>query len=133
MRTRSVLLLTAILCRSAWGQTYTISTLAGTGMPVNVPGTSASLGYGSGLSKTPQYIAADAAGNVFFPYGNTVLRLDATTGMLTLAAGNGTAGFSGDNGLATNAQLNYPHRRCRGLCRQPLHRRLWQPPHPQGR
>jgi hypothetical protein len=27
---------------------------------------------------------------------------------LTLVAGNGTPGFSGDNGLATNAQLNVP-------------------------
>jgi hypothetical protein len=108
MRTRSALLLTTILCCSAWGQTYTISTLAGTGMPVNVAGTSVSLAYGSGLSKPPQYVAADAAGNVFLPYGETVLRLDATTGMLTLAAGNGTQGFSGDNGPATSAQLNTP-------------------------
>jgi uncharacterized protein (TIGR03437 family) len=108
MRTRSILLLTTVLTCSAWGQTYTISTLAGTGMPVNVPGTSASLGYGSGLNKGTQYIAADPAGNVFFPYGNTVLRLDATTGMLTLSAGNGTPGFSGDNGPASSAQLNSP-------------------------
>jgi len=34
--------------------------------------------------------------------------MDATTGMLTLAAGNGTQGFSGDNGPATSAQLNTP-------------------------
>jgi uncharacterized protein (TIGR03437 family) len=34
--------------------------------------------------------------------------LDATTGVLTLMAGNGTAGFSGDNGPATSAQLDGP-------------------------
>ena len=103
MRTRSILLLTAVLTCSAWGQTYTISTIAGGGLPVNIPGTSASLGYG-----VPRYIAADRAGNVFFVDQNTVLRLDATTGVLTLVAGNGSQGFSGDNGPATSAQLNNP-------------------------
>jgi sugar lactone lactonase YvrE len=56
----------------------------------------------------PQSIAADRAGNVFFADQNTVLRLDATTGVLTLVAGNGTPGFSGDNGPATSAQLATP-------------------------
>ena len=45
---------------------------------------------------------------MFFVDQNTVLRLDATTGILTLVAGNGTPGFSGDNGPATSAQLNSP-------------------------
>src|ERR1039458_2432729 len=104
MRTRSIPLLTTVFCCSAWGQTYTISTLAGGALPGNIPGTSASLGY-----DVPQYIAADHAGNVFFVDQNTVLRLDAATGALTLVAGNGSMGFSGDNGPATSAQLNNPH------------------------
>jgi uncharacterized protein (TIGR03437 family) len=103
MRLGSVVPLTAVLSCSAWGQTYTISTIAGGALPVNIPGTSASLGYG-----VPRYIAADHAGNVFFVDQNTVLRLDATTGVLTLVAGNGSVGFSGDNGPATSAQLNNP-------------------------
>jgi DNA-binding beta-propeller fold protein YncE len=103
MRTRSIALLTTILCCSAWGQTYTISTLAGGGLPVNIPGTSASLGYDA-----PGYIAADRAGNVFFVDQNSVLRLDAGTGLLTLVAGNGNQAFSGDNGPATSASLNSP-------------------------
>ena len=55
-------------------------------------------------------IAVDQAGNVFFAETsvNIVLRLDAKTNLLTLFAGNGTQGFSGDNGLAVNAQLNGP-------------------------
>jgi uncharacterized protein (TIGR03437 family) len=104
MRLRTIVLLLTVLCCSAWGQTYTISTFAGGGLPVNIPGTSASLGY-----DVPRYIAADHAGNVFFVDQNTVLRLDATTGDLTLVAGNGSVGFSGDNGPATSAQLNNPH------------------------
>ena len=103
MSLRSVVLLTTILCCSAWGQTYTIATFAGGGLPVNIPGTSASLGY-----DVPQSIAADRAGNVFFVDQNTVLRLDATTGVLTLVAGNWVPGFSGDNGPAANAQLANP-------------------------
>ena len=88
---------------SAWGQTYTISTFAGGVLAVNTPGTSASLGYGA-----PQYIAADSLGNVFFVDQSIVLRLDGTTGVLTVVAGTGTQGFSGDNGPATSAQLSDP-------------------------
>jgi len=87
---------------SASGQIYTISTFAGGALPLNIPGTSAS------LDSAPQYIAADHAGNVFFVDRNSVLRLDATSGILTLVAGNGTPGFSGDNGPATSAQLANP-------------------------
>jgi len=80
--------------------TYTISTFAGGGLPVNIPGTSASL--------YPFGVAADKAGNIFFVEQNTILRVDAITSIVTLVAGNGTQGFSGDNGLATSAQLTFP-------------------------
>jgi len=50
----------------------------------------------------------DRADNVFFATQNTVMRLDATSGNLTPVAGNGTYGFSGDNGPATSAQLANP-------------------------
>jgi uncharacterized protein (TIGR03437 family) len=39
---------------------------------------------------------------------NSVVRLDGTTGILTLVAGNGTYGYSGDDGPATSAQLLAP-------------------------
>ncbi len=101
IRLRPAVLLTTVFSWSAWAQTYTISTFAGGGLPVNIPGTSASLG-------SPASVAADRAGNVYFATQNTVLRLDATTGILTLVAGNGTPGFSGDNESAVSAQLNSP-------------------------
>ena len=101
MRLLSVFLAVG-MCAAAWAQTYAISTFAGGALPVNIPGTSASLGY------APRNLAADQAGNVFFVYENSVLRLDAATGVLTLLAGSGTTGFSGDNGPATAAQLNAP-------------------------
>jgi sugar lactone lactonase YvrE len=58
----------------------------------------------------PYGIAVDWASNVFIAdYANhRVRKVDAATGIITTIAGNGTAGFGGDNNLAVNAQLNYP-------------------------
>jgi len=83
------------------GQTYTISTLAGGSLPINIPGPTASIGVVTG-------VAVDPSGNLFLAGESVVLRLDAATGVLTLIAGNGTVGFSGDNGPATQAQLGSP-------------------------
>ena len=55
-------------------------------------------------------IAFDAAGNMYIAdSGNNRIReVSASTGIITTIAGNGTAGFSGDNGPATQAELNTP-------------------------
>jgi len=84
-----------------FGQPHKIETIAG-GAPSGVPGTSVELGIVGG-------VAVDAAGNVFISVTSSsqVVRLD-LTGSLTLVAGNGSAGFSGDNGPATKAQLRGP-------------------------
>jgi hypothetical protein len=52
-------------------------------------------------------LAVDAAGNYYIADSQNyrVLKVD-STGMLTTVAGNGTAGFSGDNGPATSASIN---------------------------
>ncbi|MFN0112869.1 MAG: Ig-like domain-containing protein [Blastocatellia bacterium] len=51
----------------------------------------------------------DAAGNLYFAdFNNHRVRRVATNGVITTIAGNGTAGFSGDNGPAISAQLNGP-------------------------
>jgi trimeric autotransporter adhesin len=39
---------------------------------------------------------------------NRIRKVDSTSGTITTVAGNGVAGFSGDSGPATSAQLNYP-------------------------
>lgn len=86
------------------GQTYTISTVAGSGgLPVNLTGTSVSLDF-----EIPKFLAADDAGNLFFPIQNSVLRWDTTSQLVTLVAGNGTSGPGGDDGPATAAQLSSP-------------------------
>ena len=46
-------------------------------------------------------------------WGHRVRRIDLATGIITTIAGTGQAGFSGDGGAATTAQLNSP----RGLAR----------------
>jgi hypothetical protein len=89
---------------SLFGQNYTISTFAGSELPIlNIPDAQASLGF-------VHAVATDLAGNVFIVEETypIVVRLDHATGILTLVAGNGTSGFSGDNGPATSAQLSSP-------------------------
>jgi sugar lactone lactonase YvrE len=53
-------------------------------------------------------VAIDADGSFFIGSLSApeVRRVDAGTGIISLVAGNGTSGFSGDGGLATAAQLN---------------------------
>ncbi len=55
-------------------------------------------------------ICFDSCGNMFFSDENNqrVRRVDATTGIITTVAGNGTAGYSGDGGTATAAEFNHP-------------------------
>lgn len=93
-----------VLATAAFGQTYTASTFAGVWLPENLPGASVSLNQIGG-------VAVDAAGNVYLslPRYAAVMRLDATTGLLTRVAGSATNGFSGDNGPALNAQLYGPN------------------------
>ena len=56
----------------------------------------------------PRGVAVDSAGNLYIAdYGNNRIR-KVSNGVITTVAGNGTAGFSGDNGPATSAQLNIP-------------------------
>jgi sugar lactone lactonase YvrE len=82
-----------------------ITTVAGGG--TNYPGdggvaTEAGLWY-------PQGVAVDAKGNLFIAdsWNNRIRKVD-TNGIITTAAGNGTAGYSGDGGVAANAELSYP-------------------------
>jgi uncharacterized protein (TIGR03437 family) len=55
----------------------------------------------------PGQVAFDAEGNMYIPDGNRVLRL-APNGTTAVVAGTGTAGYSGDGGPATRAQLFFP-------------------------
>jgi len=58
----------------------------------------------------PDAVAVDAAGDLFIADtgDNRVREVNKATGVVTTIAGNGTAGYSGDNGQATAAELNHP-------------------------
>jgi len=59
----------------------------------------------------PYEIAFDHSGNIYFAemQNHVVRRIDAKTRMIQTIAGTGAAGFSGDGGPATAAQLRQPH------------------------
>ena len=57
----------------------------------------------------PYGVAVDASDNLFIAdTENQRIRKVGTNGIITTVAGNGTAGYFGDGGAATNAELSYP-------------------------
>jgi uncharacterized protein (TIGR03437 family) len=90
----------------------TITTVAGNGSASysgdGGPATNAAIG-------APGDLALDTAGNLFITspafvgdFSGNVIRKVTPGGLITTVAGNGTAGYSGDGGLATGAALNAP-------------------------
>lgn len=84
-----------------------ITTVAGTGNAGfsgdGGPATSAQLRHAVDVN-------VDVAGNLYIADAeNHRIRKVNTSGIITTIAGNGNSGYSGDGGLAVNAQLNLPH------------------------
>ena len=65
------------------------------------------LGEGAPLLQ-PQGLAVDAAGNLYIADIGSLRVFKISNGVITTVAGNGTQGFSGDNGPATSAELSDP-------------------------
>jgi len=85
----------------------TVTTVAG-------DGTVGSTGDG-GLALNAEFntiwgVAVDSKGNLYISDGanETVRKVTRSKGIISTYAGNGTYGYSGDNGLATSAQLAAP-------------------------
>jgi len=85
-----------------------INTIAGTGA-IGYSGdsalaTDATMHY-------PVSVATDTAGNVYIAdsYNNVIREVDMTTGNIVTVAGNGYAGFGGDLGYPTGANLFHPY------------------------
>jgi trimeric autotransporter adhesin len=58
----------------------------------------------------PNGVAVDSTGNLYIAdYGNNRVRMVTAAGVIRTVAGNGTEGYSGDGGLATEAKLNNPN------------------------
>lgn len=58
----------------------------------------------------PRGLVFDKIGNLIFSdcYNNRIRKVD-TTGIITTIAGTGISGFSGDSGLAKNAEISFPY------------------------
>ena len=84
----------------------TISTVAGNG----TPGYSGDGGLAiSAELLYPESVAVDSNGNLYIAdFQNERIRKVNSAGIITTIAGNGTAGYSGDGGPATSAELNWP-------------------------
>src|SRR3954452_25283897 len=84
--------------------TGVITTVAGNGVygfsGDEGPATSASLSGANG-------VAVDGSGNIYIADSNRIRKVSADTGVITTVAGNGSYGFSGDEGPATGASLFY--------------------------
>ena len=83
------------------------STIAGVG----AAGYSGDGGLGTSATLNGPYgVAVDSAGNIYIAdaHNQRIRKVDAN-GLISTVAGNGTSGFSGDGGPATEAQLNTPH------------------------
>jgi uncharacterized protein (TIGR03437 family) len=100
MRHLVPLLLSLVSPGIAFGQTYTITTVPGSVLPLN----SLLFPDGDATYFGPTSVAVDTGGNLFFPVGQIVMRLDAKTDAVTVAAGGGMA--TPGNGPAINANLN---------------------------
>lgn len=80
-----------------------------------VAGGGGSLGDGgqatSATLAEPKGVAVDGAGTFYIADQNNerIRKVDGATGIITTFAGNGTASFSGDGGLAVGATLNKPN------------------------
>src|SRR5213080_1616936 len=69
-------------------------------MATNIAATSAELYYPAG-------VAVDSAGNLYnVDFANRRIRKVNTSGTITNVAGNGTAGYNGDNIAATSAEVD---------------------------
>ena len=107
LRTVACLASLLLLASVASAQQDVINTFAGGG-PNNLPATSANV-------PQAQAVATDAFGNYYIasngsvnnPPESRVFKVN-SSGTLTLFAGNGFQGYSGDGGPALQAELNYP-------------------------
>ena len=85
----------------------TISTIAG----IHIQGYTGDGGPATAAElKAPYFLALDTNQNLYIAdaENNVIRKVDKSSGIITTVAGNHTAGYSGDGGAATAAELNNP-------------------------
>lgn len=92
--------------RKVESTTGIVTTIAGNG----TAGSNGDGGLAINASLVVTRIVADGNGNLFVVdfENHRVRKINLSTGIITTVAGSGTAGFSGDGGVATSAQLSGP-------------------------
>ena len=97
------------------GQNQCIRKVSVTGIITTIAGNGTSGYSGDGGPATaaelwyPIAVAVDVSDNVYIAdYGSNRIRKVSAAGIITTIAGNGTAGYSGDGGAATSAELYNP-------------------------
>jgi hypothetical protein len=99
----AICLASLLLSAAGSAQQDVINTFAGGG-PNNLPATSSNVAW-------PVAVATGGSGNFYFATSwdteYRVFKVNAS-GILTVFAGNGLPGYSGDGGPAAQAELNYP-------------------------
>ena len=85
-----------------------ITTVVGDGTPNYAGDGSAAT---SAQLNLPSRVAADEAGNLYIAdaANHRIRKVDVSTGLISTVAGDGTAAYGGDGGIATSAQLNTPY------------------------
>jgi hypothetical protein len=83
-----------------------INTVAGM---IAEPGSSGDGGLATNAKlNEPFGVAVDSRGDIFITGNEVVREVNASTGVITTVAGNGGAGYTGDGGPTTAAELNQP-------------------------
>jgi uncharacterized protein (TIGR03437 family) len=102
-------LLLPALCLAQTPPVYTINTIIGSGPSVAGPGYSGDGGTAlTAQLNAPTSVVLDSHGNIYIAdQANNVIR-EVVSGNISTVAGTGTAGYSGDTGLAASATLTAP-------------------------
>lgn len=56
--------------------------------------------------------AVDGSKNLYLADSNTIKKVNMTTGAISIVAGNGVSGYTGDGGQATSSQVEYVEALC---------------------
>jgi PKD repeat protein/sugar lactone lactonase YvrE len=99
MKKQILLAFSILFCLASKSQI--ITTVAGGGVTDGLPAINSPVNH-------PSKVAVDVLGNVYFAVDHRIKKVNASTGIMSTIAGDGTGGYGGDGNLAVSAILNQP-------------------------